>query len=206
MSNGPRPTTPWESDGEPNRSSRWTALLVRARHGDKGAFDTLMEEAEPGVRLQAFRVLGDAALADDVTNETFEKVWVNLASYDEELSNARTWIHLIAGRLTLDYLERRTRQRRTEVGGFDVLFGGAGDEDAGPGLEPEDPAEPAPPEEADRPLRRALVEEALQRYHVEGLCYEEIAERLRCSVKAVGPRLTRARERLRQVLHPEAEP
>jgi RNA polymerase sigma-70 factor (ECF subfamily) len=103
------------------------------------------------------------------------------------------------------------------VAGFEGLFGGAGEEGDGPGLEPEDPTDVPPPEGADRPLCRALVEEALGRlaardrtvlrlYHVEGRSYEEIAAFLRCSVKAVGPRLTRARERFRRALHPEARP
>src|SRR5439155_23560 len=79
--------------------------------------------------------------------------------------------------------------------------------------EPEDEAEQAPPEAADRALRRALVAEALARLEeaertilvlrdVEGRSYEEIAGRVGCTVAAVGPRLTRARERLRQALHP----
>jgi RNA polymerase sigma-70 factor (ECF subfamily) len=75
----------------------------------------------------------------------------------------------------------------------------------------------ARPEAADRSFRRVLVEEALARLSksdrtllrlrdVEGLGYEEIAGRLGCSLKAVGPRLSRARERLRQALDPEVRP
>ena len=51
-------------------------------------------------------------------------------------------------------------------------------------------------DEADRTL--LLLRE------VEGKSYEELAQLLGCTVQAIGPRLSRARERLRQVLHREA--
>jgi RNA polymerase sigma-70 factor, ECF subfamily len=207
-----------EGDGPQTRSSRWTMLLVRARRGDKGAFDTLMEEAETSVFLYVLQTVGDATLADDIVTETFEKVWLNLASYNEELSNARTWVYLIANRIARDYLDKHRRQRRREVAGLDTLSQGSGEEGEGPTTrEPEDQAEAPPHERADRPYFQTLVDEALRRLsaadqtilqlcHVEELSYEEIAARLGCSIKAVGPRLTRARERFRQVLDSHAQP
>jgi RNA polymerase sigma-70 factor (ECF subfamily) len=85
------------------------------------------------------------------------------------------------------------------------------------GLALEDDVELPPPQGADRTFRRALVAEALRRLdeperkilvlrEVEGKSYEEIAALLGCTVKAVGPRLSRARERFRAALHPEVEP
>jgi RNA polymerase sigma-70 factor (ECF subfamily) len=216
MSDQPRPAA-GAGNGDPlTRGIRWTMLLTRARRGDRGAFEALMGEAEPSIWLFAYQVVGDASLADDVLAETFEKVWLNLPGYHEGLSNARTWIYLIAHRVALDYRDRRTRQRRTEVARFEALFRGPGAEGDGAGLEPEDRAELPPPAGADRPFRQALVEEALRKLdpgdreilllcHVEDRSYEEIAGLLGCSVKAVGPRLTRARGRFRQALHPDAQ-
>jgi RNA polymerase sigma-70 factor (ECF subfamily) len=205
-----------ENDVQMTRSNRWTLLLLQARRGNKLAFDTLMQEAERSIWLYAMQMVGDPALADDVTTETFEKVWLNLSSYDEELSNARTWIYLIARRLSLDYLDRRRRQRHLEAASLEAP--GFGDEDEGAGgFEPEDQAEAAPPEGADRSFFARLVEEALNRLeqsdrdvlrlcHIEEKSYEEIAVLLGCSIKAVGPRLTRARERFRQALDSDAQP
>ncbi len=204
-------------DGTETRSFRWTLLLRRARRGDRSAFDALMEEAEPSIWLYALQFVGDPSLADDVLTETFEKVWLNLESYNEQMSNARTWIYLIAQRTALDHLDRRRRRRRAEVSSFDALPPRSDEEEGGGVLEPEDQAEAAPPEAADASFRQALVGEALGRLspsdqailrlcYVEELSYEQIAERLDCSVRAVGPRLTRARERLRQVLDSDAQP
>jgi RNA polymerase sigma-70 factor (ECF subfamily) len=207
-----------DNEEQQTRSSRWTVLLVRARRGDRGAFDTLMEEAETSVFLYVLQSVGDATLAEDIVTETFEKVWLNLDSYNEELSNARTWVYLIANRIARDYLDKRRRQRRREAAALDTLSQGSAEEGDGPTtLEPEDQAEAAPHEGADRPYFRALVEEALAELseadsailrlcHVEELSYEEIAARLGCSIKAVGPRLTRARERFRQALDSHAQP
>jgi len=102
------------------------------------------------------------------------------------------------------------------VAGCDALPEEGEEENTG-GFEPEDDVELPPPEGADRAFRDALVSEALAKlakgdqlilhlFYVEELSYTEIARRLGCSDKAVGPRLTRARERFRAVLHPEVEP
>jgi RNA polymerase sigma-70 factor (ECF subfamily) len=211
-----QPTVTADDAAAVTRSYRWTLLLRRARRGDRAAFDTLLDEAEPGIRLYALQIVGDPTLAEDVVTETLEKVWLNLSGYNEELSNARTWIYLIAQRTALDHLDRRRRRRRVEASAFDALPPGPGEEAPG-GLEPEDHTEAPPPEAADAPLRQALVEEALARLHpedrailelchLEELSYEQIAERLGCTVTAVGPRLTRARARFRRLLDPDSHP
>ena len=216
MNPEPRPTPEPESDSGISRSARWTSLLVEARRGSRASFDALVEEAFASVWLRAFQKLADESTADDVATETFEKAWQNLAGYDPEIANARTWLYLIADRLALDALDQRRRQRRNFTG-FDSLPRADEDADSPPTLEPCDDVEPAPPEVADLPLRGALVAEALAKlgrgdrevlrlYHVEGKSYEEIAAALGCSIKAVGPRLTRARDRLRRLLDPEAWP
>jgi RNA polymerase sigma-70 factor (ECF subfamily) len=198
-----------------NRSHRWTDLLTRAQQGDGASFAALLDEAQPGLWARAFAKLGDENLADDVATEVFVRAWNNLASFDPARANGRTWLHTILDRLVLDALDSRRRQRRREVFGLGGASGGAEEEGQAPG--PEDDVELAPPDGADRSFRRALVEEALAQLDeadrtilllrdVEGRGYEEIAELVGCSLKAVGPRLTRARERFRQVLHPEAGP
>jgi RNA polymerase sigma-70 factor (ECF subfamily) len=195
------------------KSDRWTVLLIQARRGDRAAFDTLNEEAEKSIWRLAYRQVGDAALADDIMIETFAKAWHYLPTYNEHVSRARTWLYMIANGLVKDCLDKRGRLHKKETAGFDVA--GDGDEE-GLRLEPVDQAEPAPHEAADRGFRRELVERALAQlsdkdrtilllYHVEQLSYEEIAAVLKCSVKAVGPRLTRARERFREVVDPHAQ-
>lgn len=204
-------------DAPLTRSLRWTRLLTQARGDDRAAFDALMADAEQSIWLFAYQKVRDAALADDVVSETFGKVWINLRDYNEELSNARSWIYLIARRTLLDHLDRLRRQRLSEVVGFDVPAAGGEEGDSSTSLEPPDDVELPPPAAADRKYTQALVDEALARLepgdrailrlcHAEDKSYEEIARELGCSVPAVGPRLTRARDRFRQVLDGEAQP
>jgi RNA polymerase sigma-70 factor (ECF subfamily) len=203
---------------EQGRSDRWTGLLTRAQGGDGSAFAALTDGARPALWARAYARLGDEGLADDAAAEAFAKAWHNRANFDPRRSGGRTWLYTILDRLVLDALDARRRQRRREAGSLDALAAEAGEEGEAPAAAgPEDDVEPAPPEEADRAFRRALVEEALGRLdeadrallvlrEVEGRSYEEIAALLGCTLQAVGPRLTRARERFRDVLHPEAGP
>jgi RNA polymerase sigma factor (sigma-70 family) len=178
----------------------------------------LLEEARPAILKRAKQRLQDDALADDVASRTFVKAWRNLAGYDPDKANASTWLYKIAERLIIDALKKRRQLQRREVMGFESLTCSSGDEGEGPvRLEPEDDVEMAPPDEADQPLLALLVtesmkslskadQEVLRLYYFEQLSYEEIAERLGINQPAVGPRLTRARQRLVEKLPPEALP
>jgi RNA polymerase sigma-70 factor (ECF subfamily) len=196
------------------RSQRWTEWMIAARDGDERAFDRLAEEAQPEVRRRAMEKLQDASLADEVASRALINAWKARASYDPQRANARTWIHTIADRLTIDLLEQRAGQQSRTATGFDPV--GSGEDGEAPvRVEPEDDVELAPPEEAEQPLLAAVVRDALatlsdsdrailQLFYYDQLGYEEIATRLGVGVKAVGPRLTRARQRLQERLPPEA--
>jgi RNA polymerase sigma-70 factor (ECF subfamily) len=200
----------------PSRSDHWTALLIAARDGQSAAFDELLDAARPAIWRRARQRLQDDALADDVATRTFVKAWRNLPRYDPEKANASTWLYKIAERLIIDALKKRRQQQKREVMGFESLSSSATDEGEGPvRLEPEDDVELPPPDEVDQPLIAGLVRDALQSlskadrdvlglFYFEQLSYEEIAARLGITQQAVGPRLTRARQRLMEKLPPEA--
>lgn len=198
------------------RTQRWTELLLEARQGNRVAYDQLIDDARPGLRHKAFQSLGDMTLAEDVASRAFIKAWNHRESFDPAKSNAGTWLYHILGKLLIDENRRRTAQQTREVSGFDALATTEEGEDS-VRIEPEDDVEVPPPEEADQPRRDALLHAGLARLspgdqqilrlcHFEGLSYEEIAARMNIKVTAVGPRLTRARDKLREVLHPEGVP
>jgi RNA polymerase sigma-70 factor (ECF subfamily) len=200
-----------------SRSERWTALLVAARDGDAAAFDELHREAQPPLWRRAHQRLNDVALADDVVSQTFQRVWEHRAGYDPEQSNASTWLYRILDQRIIDAL-KKARGGRSEALGFTGLVAGAG-EDGGDGdvyLEPADEGELPQGEEVDLLWADAQVREAMARlapadrrvlelFHFEDRNYKQIAEAMGlASDKAVGPRLTRARQRLLPLLPPEA--
>lgn len=196
------------------QSQRWTEWMVAARDGDVRAFDRLVEDARQSIWRRAMGKLQDAALADDAASRTFINAWKARAAYDPQRANAATWIYTIAERIVIDLLEQRRGQQNRTVDGFEPR--GAGEDGESPvTIEPEDDVELQPPDEAEQPMLAALVRESLstlseadreilQLCYYEQLSYEEIAKRLKVGVKAIGPRLTRARQRMLGLLPPEA--
>ena len=75
------------------------ALLVEAaRRGDRAAFGELVKRHQSSVRRQLRHALrGDAAVADELAQESFVLAWRSLGSFRGEARLA-TWLHRIAHR------------------------------------------------------------------------------------------------------------
>ena len=72
------------------------ALCALARRGDRSAFAQLVRLHQGRVRLQLRRLArGDAALADDLAQETFIQAWDHFAEFAGQ-SRLATWLHRIA--------------------------------------------------------------------------------------------------------------
>jgi RNA polymerase sigma-70 factor (ECF subfamily) len=192
--------------------------MIAARAGDTGAFDRLVEEAYPAIWRRARQRVQDTALADDVAQRVFSNAWAARESFDPDRANASTWIYTIVDRLIIDVVTQRKGQQTRVVTGFEALGPGGTEERGEPvWLEPEDDVELPIAEETDQPLMARLIRSALTHMsladrqvlelcYFEQLSYEQIAERLGVTVQAVGPRLTRARQRLIECLPPEVLP
>ena len=73
---------------------------------DRRAFAKLVDEFSPGLRRFIFNLtLGDAALTDDIAQETFLKAYTSLRSF-RGLARFRTWLYTIACRQLADYREQ----------------------------------------------------------------------------------------------------
>ena len=80
--------------------------LARARQGDRHAFARLVRAHQSRVRLQLRRLTrGDAALADDLAQETFVQAWLHLADFRGDARLA-TWLHRIALTRFLQHVRR----------------------------------------------------------------------------------------------------
>lgn len=80
-------------------------IIERCRCGDKTAFRTVVQTYQRMIYALSFRLLCDEDDAKDIVQETFIRVWLNIAKYDRKQS-FRTWIYTIATRLCLDRLRR----------------------------------------------------------------------------------------------------
>ncbi|OQA44939.1 MAG: ECF RNA polymerase sigma factor SigW [Chloroflexi bacterium ADurb.Bin325] len=163
--------------------------LEQARGGDRQAFTRLVEAYQGPVYNLAYRMLSDAAEAEDAAQETFVRMYTKLHTYQpgKKLSS---WVLSIASHYCID----RLRRRRGEFLSLD-------EEPLAntlPGRQA-DPQELAVRQET-RDMVQAAVETLALAYRAplilrywHGLSYDEIAEVLGLSVPAVKSRLHRAR-------------
>lgn len=79
-------------------------LIERSKRNDQKAFRTIVENNQYRIYSLAFRLLGNKDEAKDIVQETFIRIWTNLAGFrtDKKFS---TWIYTIATNLCLDRLK-----------------------------------------------------------------------------------------------------
>ena len=86
-------------------------LLARAAAGDDAAFASLVGPHQRAVFRHCYRMLGSGADAEDATQDTLERAWRRLATYDGSGPFA-AWLQRIATNVSLDML----RTKRIRIG------------------------------------------------------------------------------------------
>ncbi len=158
-------------------------------------WDEVVREHADRVYRLAYRLSGNRADAEDLTQETFVRVFRSLAEYSP--GTFEGWLHRITTNLFLDMVRRRQRIR------FDALPEDAGDRLASKEAGPEQAYEQM---NLDPEIQRALDElpadfrVAVVLCDLEQLSYEEIAATLGIKVGTVRSRIHRGRVLLRQAL------
>ena len=158
-------------------------------------WDEVVREHADRVYRLAYRLSGNRADAEDLTQETFVRVFRSLAEYTP--GTFEGWLHRITTNLFLDMVRRRQRIR------FDALPEDAGDRLASKEAGPEQAYEQM---NLDPEIQRALDDMpadfrvAVVLCDLEQLSYEEIAATLGIKVGTVRSRIHRGRVLLRQAL------
>ncbi len=171
--------------------------VERARSGDTVAFETLLRRYERQIYGYIYQMIGgDAAEAEDLTQETFIKAYRALPR-TADILYVSAWLHRIAANTCRDELRRR---RRTRCESWDptvhesLVRNGAAD----------GPESLMIQKEADERVRGVLSRmrprnrQALVLREYAGLSCEEIGAIMGVSHKAVKSTLFRAREEFRQ--------
>jgi RNA polymerase sigma-70 factor (ECF subfamily) len=189
-------------------------LLGRAAAGDEGAFAALVRPQQRSVFRHCYRMLGSGADAEDAVQDTLERAWRRIGTYEGSGTFA-AWLHRIATNICLDML--RARKARSDPAGYGLP------------ARPDAPLAPPDPELAwvepvsdtdltgasnpqDEVVRREEISlafvAALQRlaprqraalllHDVLGFSHAEVGEVLAIGTSAVNSLLSRARERVR---------
>ena len=184
-------------------------MLDRCRRGDRSAFGLLVSEHQDRVFNLCWRMAGNRADAEDLTQETFVRALQSIDRFDGR-SRFYTWVFRIAVNLAIS---ARRKGGRTVVRSLED--GRQGEDDgrstsfadglAAPGESPEERL-------TDRE-RESVVAEALAELDgdhravvilrdLESLGYDQIADVLNIPAGTVKSRLHRARLALREKLSP----
>ncbi len=91
-------------------SASWVsdeALLAAMGTGDHQAAEILVQRHQRRVYGVATAITRDRRAAEDITQETFLRVWRHAAGFDPSRSAAPAWIARIARNLSIDHLRAR---------------------------------------------------------------------------------------------------
>lgn len=100
------------AEGSPLAETDERALVLRAQHGDRGAFDALVRRYDREVLRLTMKVTRSADEAADLYQEAFLKAYRSLGHFRLE-SSFYTWIYRVTTNVCLDHLRRQ--KRRNEI-------------------------------------------------------------------------------------------
>ncbi len=89
------------------------ALLTQIAAHSTGAMEVFYKRHASAVYAFSYRRMADAALADEVTNDTLLQVWHSASSFAQQ-SSPKTWLLGIAKNKSLDALRTRGRANARE--------------------------------------------------------------------------------------------
>lgn len=75
-------------------------------NGDDKSLETLIRKYLSPIYNFLYRLSGDKSSADDLTQETFIKVWKNLSHFDQN-KNFKVWIFTIAKNTAFDFFKKK---------------------------------------------------------------------------------------------------
>ena len=176
-----------------------SAIVAAVRAGQRDAvLSAVLPQYRRKVYSLAWSIVKDSAIADDVAQDVFVKVWRSLPSFDARASFS-TWIYAITRNAAISTL----RQRRPQVSlQDDIVLAEA--ETALAARASEVPEERGAAE-AER-LATALADlpekqrQVVTLFYLQERSYDEVAEMLAMPLGTVKTLLHRARGRLEQAL------
>jgi RNA polymerase sigma-70 factor, ECF subfamily len=177
------------------------ADISETARGDHRAFGRIVAAHQDRIFAYLGRMGLDNAMAEDVAQETFIRVWRHAGKYNPRLASVTTWILTIARNLAVTRLSRPGGRAETPVSAETLEI-----------------ASDAPlPDEQLVTLQRqhrlhaalaglsAADRSLLSSSYIDQLGLAEIARIEGCSIGAAKVRLHRARQRLRQILETDDE-
>ena len=182
-------------------------LVRRVQRGDSAAFDLLVRKYQHRIAALIGRYISDWSECQDVAQDTFIRAYRAIGNFRGD-AQFYTWLHRIAVNTAKNHLVAHKRRPPTE----DIDVSDAEQFDSGIRLRDTDtPDRELARQQMEQTVMRAvdaLPEElrtAITLREVDGLSYEEIAQRMDCPIGTVRSRIFRAREAIDAELRPLME-
>ena len=86
-----------------------TLLMKRMEDGDSSALTSLYNKYAPALFGVIYRMCNDRAIAEDLLQESFVKIWQQASAYDPEKGRFYTWAYRICKNLTLNELRKNKK-------------------------------------------------------------------------------------------------
>lgn len=172
-------------------------ILEQAKAGKLSAFEQILSAFERDIYSYLFRLTAHAQTAEDLTQETFIKLYRNLSKLDAD-KNFKSWLYAIATNVAKDYWRKQKQHRELLVETSEELVTIAA-EDAYYEMEIPDSFD------AER-LHGALLNikpqyrAALLLYYQHNYSYREIAEWLGVPLSSVKVYIFRGKQALKKAL------
>jgi RNA polymerase sigma-70 factor (ECF subfamily) len=188
----------------------WAEIVRRSMNGDSGAWAEMVRAHQKRVYGLCYRFTGNAADAEDLTQDVFLKIYTNLSSFDGTRGSLPVWITTMTRNLLVDNFRRTRNQRAT--GSLDE--GWDQSEELRPRLSVADrlaDGGPSPHDAAARNELKKMVEKALMKVSadlreavilrdLQDMDYKEIAQVLGIPEGTVKSRISRGRAELARLL------
>lgn len=182
-----------------------SALISAAQSGNLDAFNSLVLDYQDQVYSLAYRILGDPAGADDITQETFVSAYQKIHQFKG--GNFRAWLLRIATNACYDELRRHKRRPTDSIDDDDYDIEADGRMTS---------TSESPESYTQRNELKTAIEECFEQLSdtyrlvavmvdVQDYSYDEIADFANISLGTVKSRISRARASLRDCLKDKGE-
>ncbi|MBR6578658.1 MAG: sigma-70 family RNA polymerase sigma factor [Clostridia bacterium] len=178
-------------------------LLMLAKKGDGRAFEQIVLQTERAVYNLALSIVKKKEDAEDVTQETYLRLW-RAASELKLESSLKLYILRTARNLALDLIRKNSKRDEIDT----VILDAEGEFEIDIA---DDSPDSRPDESYLRKIEKEVVRQSIEELpsaaremivlrDIEGLSYTEIAEMLGLAEGTLKSKLFRARERLRKII------
>lgn len=169
-------------------------IVAKIIKGDKKLYEEILDRYEKKIYFYLRRLTGwDQLSVEDMVQDTFIKVYKNLASFDLKLKFS-SWIYRIAHNVGVDFL--KTQKRTTNIDDLEEVLASK-----------QTSVEDLAIAEVEKDLLKNALKkidwkyrEVILLYYLEERSYEEMSDILQIPVSTVGVLLMRAKKKLKELL------